>query len=149
MFNSYTKIETPYKRDMEGTKKLIEGKFRIEEIEYLKNHIWICTEKINGTNIGIVWDGHKVSFQGRTERAQIPNQLVNKLMEMFGGDVNEELNTVCSLTGNSFDDILWQIENDTDAEVLDGTEEYFSESEDELEYYDDYWTDTEAERFSK
>jgi len=75
----------------EGTKKLIEGKFRNETVEYLKDNRWIGTEKIDGTNIGIVWDGHKVSYQGRTERAQIPAHLTNKLIEMFGGTVNEEL----------------------------------------------------------
>lgn len=87
----YIKIDTPFERDTEGTKKLIEGKFRNETVEYLKNNTWLCSEKINGTNIGIVWDGHKVSFQGRTERAQIPAPLVNKLNELFGGTVNEEL----------------------------------------------------------
>lgn len=59
----------------------------------------------------------------------------------------EELDTVCGLTGDSFDDILLQIENDTDAEVLESNEEYFTDSEDELEYYNDYWTDTEKARF--
>lgn len=87
----YTKIETIFERDMEGTKKLIEGKFRNDTVEYLKENRWIGTEKIDGTNIGIVWDGHKVSYQGRTERAQIPAHLMNKLIEMFGGTVNEEL----------------------------------------------------------
>ena len=87
----YTKIETIFERDMEGTKKLIEGKFRNETVEYLKENRWIGTEKIDGTNIGIVWDSHKVSYQGRTERAQIPAHLMNKLIEMFGGTVNEEL----------------------------------------------------------
>lgn len=87
----YTKIETPFERDMNGSKKLIEGKFRNETVEYLKDSQWICTEKIDGTNIGIVWDGHKVSYRGRTERAQIPTHLMNKLIELFGGDVNEEL----------------------------------------------------------
>ena len=87
----YTKIETVFERDMEGTKKLIERKFRNETVEYLKGNRWIGTEKIDGTNIGIVWDGHKVSYQGRTERAQIPAHLMNKLIEMFGGTVNEEL----------------------------------------------------------
>lgn len=87
----YTKIETPFERDMNGSKKLIEGKFRNETVEYLKDSQWICTEKIDGTNIGIVYDGHKVSYQGRTERAQIPTRLMNKLIELFGGDVNEEL----------------------------------------------------------
>lgn len=87
----YTKIETIFERDMDGTKKLIEGKFRNETVEYLRNNAWVCTEKIDGTNIGIVWDGHKVSYQGRTERAQIPAHLMNKLIELFGGNENEEL----------------------------------------------------------
>lgn len=89
--NEYTKIETIFERDMEGSKKLIEGKFRNETVEFLKDNQWICTEKIDGTNIGIVWDGHKVSYQGRTERAQIPAHLMNKLIEMFSGETNEEL----------------------------------------------------------
>ena len=87
----YTKIETLFKRDIEGTKKLIEGDFRNETVEFLKDNQWEFTEKIDGTNIGIVWDGHKVSYQGRTERAQIPAHLMNKLIEIFGGEVNEEL----------------------------------------------------------
>lgn len=87
----YTKIETVFERDTEGTKKLIEGKFRNETVEYLKDNQWIGTEKIDGTNIGIVWDGHKVSYQGRTEKSQIPAHLMNKLIELFGGTINEEL----------------------------------------------------------
>lgn len=87
----YIKIDTPFERDNDGTKKLIDGKFRNETVEYLKDNKWLCSEKIDGTNIGVVWDGHKVSFQGRTERAQIPTQLVNKLNELFGGAINEEM----------------------------------------------------------
>lgn len=87
----YTKIDTIFERDMEGTKKLIEGKYRNETVEFLKDNRWIGTEKIDGTNVGIVWDGHNVSYQGRTERAQIPTHLMNKLIEMFGGTVNEEV----------------------------------------------------------
>ena len=87
----YTKIETVFERDMEGTKKLIEGKYRNETVAYLKDNEWICTEKIDGTNIGVIWDGHKVSYQGRTERAQGPTQLMNRLIELFGGSINEEL----------------------------------------------------------
>lgn len=87
----YTKIETPFKRDMDGGKDLMEGVFRDEAVEYLKDCQWVGTEKVDGTNIGIYWDGHRVSFQGRTERAQIPEQLLDKLQEMFGGDVNEEI----------------------------------------------------------
>lgn len=87
----YTKIDTVFNRDIDGTKQLIEGDFRNEAVEYLANNRWICTEKIDGTNIGVVWDGHKVSFQGRTERAQIPSHLVNALNDMFGNNQAEEL----------------------------------------------------------
>ena len=87
----YIKIETPFKRDTEGTKKLIEGEWRDETVKSLKNAQWEFTEKIDGTNISIAWDGHKVEFHGRTERAQIPAHLVNRLNKLFGGDVNEEL----------------------------------------------------------
>ena len=89
--NTYPKIDTIFMRDTEGTKKLIENSFRDPTIEYLKDNVWEFTEKIDGTNIRIMWDGHKVTFGGRTERAQIPAPLMNKLNEMFGGDVNEEL----------------------------------------------------------
>lgn len=87
----YTKIPAIFKRDTEGSKKLIEGAFCDETVEYLKNNVWVCTEKIDGTNIGIVWNGHEVTFQGRTERAQIPNHLFDKLTELFKGDEAEEL----------------------------------------------------------
>ena len=87
----YTKIETIYERDINGTKKLIEGKFRNETVEFLKDNKWYGSEKLDGTNISISWDGHKVSYHGRTERANIPAHLMNKLIEMFGGDENEQM----------------------------------------------------------
>jgi hypothetical protein len=89
--NEYHKIEAIFERDMEGTKKLIEGKFRNEAVEYLKDNEWVFTEKIDGTNIRVYWDGHKVSFNGRTDNAQIHGDLVKKLNELFMGNETEEL----------------------------------------------------------
>ena len=86
----YEKIETLYVRD-DKTKKLVEGKFRNETVELLKDIDWEFTEKIDGTNIRIYWDGHKVSYYGRTDKAQIPSQLMNRLIELFGGDISEEM----------------------------------------------------------
>lgn len=86
----YHKIETLFERD-EKTKKLIEGKFRNPTIEYLKDNLWEFTEKIDGTNIRILWDGHKVTFAGRTDNAQIPAELTNRLVELFGGETNEQM----------------------------------------------------------
>lgn len=87
----YLKIDTPFNRDNDGTKNLIEGSWRSETVEFLAPCDWICTEKIDGTNIGIVWDGHKVTFQGRTERAVIPPHLLEKLTQLFGGNEVEEM----------------------------------------------------------
>jgi hypothetical protein len=87
----YNKIETLYKRDMDGTKKLLEGEFRNPAVEFLKDNIWQFTEKIDGTNIRVYWDGHKVQFGGRTERAQIPSDLVNYLNSVFGTSEAEQI----------------------------------------------------------
>ena len=87
----YNKIDTVFERDMNGTKKLIEGQFRSEAVEYLACCKWRFTEKIDGTNIRVHWDGHKVTFGGRTERANIPAHLMNKLVEIFSNNETEEL----------------------------------------------------------
>ena len=87
----YNKIDTLYKRDMEGTKKLLVGEFRNPTVEFLKDNVWTFTEKIDGTNIRVYWDGHKVQFGGRTERAQIPSDLVNYLNSVFGTNEAEQI----------------------------------------------------------
>lgn len=86
----YHKIETLYERD-EKTKKLIEGNFRNPTVELLKNVNWVFTEKVDGTNIRVHWDGHKVEFGGRTDKAQIPTQLLERLEKLFGGYENEQI----------------------------------------------------------
>lgn len=86
----YEKIETLFVRD-DNTKKLNEGVWRNPTIEYLKDISWEFTEKIDGTNIRIYWDGHKVNYFGRTDKAQIPSNLMNKLIDLFGGNINEEM----------------------------------------------------------
>ena len=86
----YHKIQTLFKRD-EKTKKLIEGEFTDKTVEFIKDLKWQFTEKIDGTNIRIIWDGHKVKFRGRTDKAQIPVDLMNRLVELFGGEANEQL----------------------------------------------------------
>lgn len=87
----YIKIETLFNRREDGSKKLIEGGFRNETVEFLKDLPWQFSEKIDGTNIQIRWDGHKVWYGGRTERASIPSHLMNKLIELFGSSDTEQL----------------------------------------------------------
>ena len=87
----YEKIDTIFSRDMEGTKKLMPGVFRDPTIEFLAENKWIWTEKVDGTNIRIYWDGHTVTFGGRTDKAAIPADLVNRLNELFGGETNAQI----------------------------------------------------------
>lgn len=89
--SKYHKIGTLWKRDMGGSKKLIEGTFLNETIEYLANCIWVGTEKIDGTNIRIIWDGHDIMTAGRTDKSEIPKPLANHLRDLFGDVATEEL----------------------------------------------------------
>jgi ATP-dependent RNA circularization protein (DNA/RNA ligase family) len=87
----YHKIETVFNRDIDGTKKLIEGDFRSETLEFLKDCEFEWTEKVDGTNVRIYWDGHTVTLGGRTDKAQIPADLVNYLNKVFCTPEAEEM----------------------------------------------------------
>jgi len=80
----YHKIVTVFKRNPETKfRTLLEGDWATPEFEYLKNNKWIFTEKVDGTNIRVMWDNDKVRFGGRTDRAQIPAFLIDRLQDLF------------------------------------------------------------------
>ena len=81
---AYHKIQTVFERDP-GTKfkTLLDGEFSLAEFEYLAKNEWVFTEKVDGTNIRVMWDGATVVFGGKTDSAQIPAFLVAKLNERF------------------------------------------------------------------
>lgn len=87
----YIKIPNIYRREQFGKNRLIEGEYSSAELGFLKDVEWNFTEKVDGTNIRVCWDGYRVSFMGRTNKAQIPKHLLNKLEELFGGESKEEL----------------------------------------------------------
>ena len=88
----YPKIYGPYNRHTEGPlrNKLIEGQWSRPEIGYLAQFEWNFTEKVDGTNIRVGWDGHKVEFGGRTDRAQIPAKLIAVLQNLFPEELFEQ-----------------------------------------------------------
>lgn len=88
---TYEKIETIYKRDTEGTKQLMPGVWRDPTLEFLKDLPFQWSEKIDGTNVRVYWDGHEVHFGGRTEKSNMPVHLVERLMELFKTDEAEQL----------------------------------------------------------
>lgn len=88
---TYHKIKSLWKRESIRPCNLLVGQFAIPEFELLKDIIWIATEKVDGTNVRIMWDGDKVKFGGKTDNAQMPIFLIDKLNELFGGEANEQL----------------------------------------------------------
>jgi ATP-dependent RNA circularization protein (DNA/RNA ligase family) len=89
----YHKIATVYERDPETKfRTLVEGQFATPELKYLKDCDWMFTEKVDGTNIRVMWEysvvnGHggysRILFGGRTDEAQIPTFLFMRLQDLF------------------------------------------------------------------
>lgn len=91
MKTEYHKIQTIFKRDPKTNyKTLLMGDYSLPEFNYLANNIWQFTEKVDGTNIRIILNDEGLSFGGRTEKAQMPDPLVNRLNELFCENILRE-----------------------------------------------------------
>ena len=88
MSEQYHKIQTVFKRTGKG--ELIVGEYSMPEFEWLKDCGWLWTEKVDGTNIRVMWDGTNVVFGGKTDNSQTPTFLIYRLQELFEGHQNEE-----------------------------------------------------------
>lgn len=101
----YHKIQTVFLRDPDADyKTLLEGSWAKPEFEYLAKNLWHCTEKIDGTNIRVMWDGFQVRFNGKSDNAQMHAHLyehlesvftAEKMAEQFGVAVEGEKIEVC------------------------------------------------------
>jgi len=80
----YHKIQTVFLRDPETNYKvLLEGEFAKPEFELLQDVPWEFTEKIDGTNIRVIFDGDTCRYGGKTDNAQMPVRLYEKLVELL------------------------------------------------------------------
>lgn len=84
----YPKIETLFERDTDESKgrgglySVIVGQFKRPEFDLVDR--WLVTEKVDGTNVRVLLeDGVWVGFKGRTDNAQIPPFLLEKLQQLF------------------------------------------------------------------
>ncbi|MCK9549170.1 RNA ligase family protein [Aquamicrobium sp.] len=90
----YHKIDTVFKRDpATNHKALIEGDYANDTFAYLANNEWVFTEKVDGTNIRVMISpyqeegkAYEVVFGGKTDAAQIPAFLVERLQARFHTD---------------------------------------------------------------
>lgn len=72
-----------FKRDMENKGKIIIGEWTIPELEYLKDNMWVFTEKVDGTNIRVMFNGEKITYGGKTDNAQLHADLIENLHLLF------------------------------------------------------------------
>jgi hypothetical protein len=85
---TYHKIDTVFARDGRG--RIVEGTYACPEFEYLADREWTFTEKVDGTNVRLYYDGspefrgHEHAYiAGRTDEAQLPPRLLNPLVELL------------------------------------------------------------------
>jgi len=95
MSTEYPKINGLYKRGEKG--KIIEGEFSRPEFAYLRTLPWEWTEKVDGTNIRLTYEGgffrsneHRF-VGGRTDKAQIPPKLLDVCVEILRAAPLEEV----------------------------------------------------------
>src|SRR6056297_1994451 len=82
--NQYHKIQSVYKRDPETKyQTLLDGQYSLPEFELLKDIKWVFTEKVDGTNIRVIWDGEKINFKGKTDNAQMHDYMLDTLNNTF------------------------------------------------------------------
>jgi len=85
--DKYTKIQTIFWRDPAShNKTLLESKWSHPAFEYLKDNEWEYTEKINGTNIRVIFDGSKMILKAKDEGSQVPGVLIPYIYENFPTD---------------------------------------------------------------
>jgi ATP-dependent RNA circularization protein (DNA/RNA ligase family) len=80
IMNEYHKIDSIFKRDMsKPNAPFITGEYSTQEIGYLKDNQWEFTEKVDGTNIRVLYQSGTVVFKGKSDKAEIPPHLLAKL----------------------------------------------------------------------
>jgi hypothetical protein len=80
---TYHKINSAFKRDTSiPGNPVIQYEWSQPEFEYLQYTPWLWTEKIDGTNIRLFWDGHKVTIGGRTDNANIQARIIEAVRVM-------------------------------------------------------------------
>lgn len=86
---TYHKINGLYKRDDIG--KFIMGDYSRPEFEYLKDSEWVFTEKVDGTNMRVIWKDGKFEFRGKTDNADFFPGVIQLMTELFDSNRVYEL----------------------------------------------------------
>lgn len=79
----YCKIHSVWKRAHEKPCQILVGEFARPEFAYLERVPWMATEKVDGTNVRIGWDGVEIKVAARTDHSQMPVSLMHWLLARF------------------------------------------------------------------
>ena len=86
----YHKIHTVFKRNPRTNyKTLLEGYYYSPVFEYLADNHWLFTEKINGFNTRITFNGVSIVIAGRTNKDQLPEKTITALNDLFQPKLKE------------------------------------------------------------
>lgn len=114
----YHKIQSLYKRDLKGN--MLFGDFSLEEFKYLANNEWVFTEKVDGTNIRVIWQNLAIRFGGKTDNAQMPTLLYDRLVELFKpGKMLEVFDNDACLYGEGYGAKIQKVGIDYKADGVD------------------------------
>lgn len=80
--DKYQKIETLYVFD--GKQKKFTNHFSSPLVDFLKDVRWLVSEKVDGMNVRVHFDGYRVEWNGRTEDSDLPIEVENLLQNTFG-----------------------------------------------------------------
>ncbi len=123
-FLKYHKIDNIY--ESAGKGKLKNGHYKNENVPFLMFNTWIAKEKIDGTNIRIMWDGKDIKVGGRTDNANLPKGLLDKInvlldktkfhsvfedkvVYLYGEGYGRDIQAVGSLYSEDYNFILYDI----------------------------------------
>ena len=81
-FPEYPSILTLFKRNP-LTHKVTVGEWETPEFRYLAQTEWLWTEKVDGTNTRVIWDGTTVAFGARNNEGSLPPKLLAVLKQQF------------------------------------------------------------------
>lgn len=91
MSSLYPKIYSPWKRVVvEGKEVFDPNLWQMAEFGLLADLFWHWTEKIDGMNIRIVYDGYERHIAGRTDKAMFKTHWTEFLERLFPVEILEE-----------------------------------------------------------
>ena len=75
MAHYYHKIYSPWERTDVKSKTVNTEVFSDEYVEMLQNINWIRTEKVDGMNVNLYYDGNHIQFLGHTDKTQFDKEV--------------------------------------------------------------------------